>query len=99
MARKPYLNKEKNVRRFKPKKIYLNTITYFACNEPGYLSSACPNKKNLYTKESIGVKCTNLDLIEVQSDISDTSSIYSIISVDDKGEVPYATDYSLINSN
>lgn len=42
--------------------------------------------------------CTNLDLLEVQSDISNTSSIYSIMSVDDMEEETSSADYSLINS-
>lgn len=97
-TKKSYLNKEKHMKRFKPKKIYSNTITCFACNELGHLSSACPNRKNLYTKESTIVGCTNLNLIEVQSDISDTSLVYSIISMDDMEEIPPTTDYSLANS-
>lgn len=36
-------------------------------------------EKNLYTKESTVVGCTNLDLIKVESDISDTFSIYNHI--------------------
>lgn len=97
-ARKLYLDKDRHVKRFKPKKIYTNTITCFACNEPWHLSSACPNRKNLYTKEATLIRCTNLDLIEIQSDISDTSSIYSIVSVEDVEEITLTADYTLINS-
>lgn len=57
-----------------------------------------PIEKNLYTKEATLVGCTNLDLIEIQSDISDTSSIYSIILIDNIEEITPTTDYTLINS-
>lgn len=44
------------------------------------------------------IGCTNLDLIKVQYDVFDTSSIYSIISADDMKEIPPSSDYTLINS-
>lgn len=90
-------NKDKHVRKYKPKKTYSNTITYFACNELNHLFSACPNRKNLYIKEAKLVGCTNLDLVEVKFDVSDTSSIYSIIYVEDMEEIP-SSDYTLVNS-
>ena len=41
-ARKPYLDKGKHVRKYNPNKTYKSTITCFACNKPGHLSSKCP---------------------------------------------------------
>lgn len=97
-AKKPYLNKENHVRKFKPKKTYANTITCFACNELEHLSSTYPNKKNLYTHEATLVGCMTLNLIKVQLDISDASSIYFIVSVEDMEEIPSFSDHTLINS-
>lgn len=51
----------------------------------------------LYTREATLIECTNLDMIEVQLDISNTSSIYSIASVEDIDEST-TSDYILINS-
>lgn len=44
------------------------------------------------------IECTYLDLIEVQYDISNISSIYSIIYVDDTDEITSIINYTLINS-
>lgn len=82
-ARKSYLNKVKHIRKFKSKKTYSNTITCFTCSKARHLSLACPHRTILCTREVILAGCTNLDLIEVQSNVVDASSIYSIKSVED----------------
>lgn len=96
-ARKPLLNKTRQVRKFKPKKNYSNTITCYACNEPGHLSSACPKRKNLFSWAANVVNCTEMDLIEIISDVSNESSIYSIVLVDDLEEVTSPNDYETVN--
>lgn len=52
----------------------------------------------MYTREAKLVSSTNLDLVEVQSDVSTVSSVYSIVSVNDLEEVLSSFDYTLINS-
>lgn len=75
----------------------MNTITCFACNESEH-SSIYLNRKILYTQEATLVGCTNLNLIEVQLDIYDASSIYSLISIKDMEEFPSTSDYTQVNS-
>ena len=98
-AKKPYLNKERHVRKYNPRKTYTNTITCFACNEKGHLSSSCPKKHNLFTRESNLVDSVKEDLLEIASDVSETSTIYSIISLEglEEQENIQTSNYTLIN--
>lgn len=43
-------------------------------------------RHNYHTKESILVYCVNEDLLQIDEYVSDTESIYSIISIDDYQE-------------
>ena len=47
----------------------------------------CTKRKNYHNKESILVECVNEDLLLVDEYVSDTESIYSIISYDDPNEI------------
>ncbi|XP_031102655.1 uncharacterized protein LOC116006432 [Ipomoea triloba] len=81
-AKKPYLNKDKHVTKYNPNKNYKKTITCYACQKPGHLSSVCPNRNNLFNEEANLVNTINEDILEITSDISDTSEIWSICSLE-----------------
>ena len=66
--------------------IYKNKLRCYACEELDYLSNNCPRKKNLYNIKSLFLECTNEELVEVDENISDTETIYSIVSIKDKKE-------------
>ena len=51
--RKPYLDPDRCVRKYNPKRIYKNKLNCYACGEPDHLSTNCPIKKNLYNTRSM----------------------------------------------
>mgnify|MGYP004721523023 CR=1 FL=1 len=73
-ARKPYLQKEKHVRKKRPNRKYTNKNCY-ACGEPDHLATNCPRRKNPYNRQSQLVETVNEDLIEVDEHMSNTESI------------------------
>ena len=86
IRRKPYLDPNKHVRKYNPRRIYKNKLRLYACGELDHLSNICPRKKNLYDTRSLLLECTNEELVEVDEDISDIETIYSIVSVKDGKE-------------
>ena len=79
--RKPYLDPSRHVRKYNPKRIYRNKLKCYACGEPDHLSTNCPRKKNLYNTRSMLLECTNEELVEIDEEIFDTETIYSIVSI------------------
>ena len=79
--RKPYLDPSRHVRKYNPKGIYRNKLKCYACGEPDHLSTNCPRKKNLYNTRSMLLECTNEELVEIDEEIYDTETIYSIVSI------------------
>ena len=53
------------------------------CGSINHLVKDCTKRKNYHNKESILVECVNEDLLHVDEYVSDTESIYSIISSQD----------------
>ena len=51
-----------------------------------YVSDNYSKRKNYHNKESILVECVNEDLLHVDEYVTDTESIYSIISYEDSNE-------------
>ena len=47
----------------------------------------CTKRKNYHNKESILIDCVNEDLLHVDEYVSDTKSIYSIISYQDPNDI------------
>ena len=86
IRRKPYLDPDKHVRKYNLRRIYKNKLRCYACGELDHLSNNFPRKKNLYNARSLLLECTNEELVEVDEDISDTETIYSIISIKDEKE-------------
>ncbi|KAA8540648.1 hypothetical protein F0562_024434 [Nyssa sinensis] len=83
--RAPFLRKDSHVRKHRPNRIYKNKLSCFACNQDGHFSKNCPFRQNLDNKEALLVNCTNENLIAIDDDVSETESIYSIISFTDHG--------------
>ena len=79
--RKPYLDPNRHVRKYNPKRIYKNKLKCYACGEPDHLSTNCPRKKNLYNTRSMILECTNEELVEIDEEISDTETIYNIVNI------------------
>ena len=79
--RKPYLDPSRHVRKYNPKRIYRNKLKCYAYGEPDHLSTNCPRKKNLYNTRSMLLQCTNEEIVEIDEEISDTETIYSIVSI------------------
>lgn len=79
-AKKPFLDKNIHVRRYYSQRTYKDAITCYTCGELGHLSTNCPNKHNIHNKQSKLINNINMDLIEITDNISDTETIYSIIS-------------------
>ena len=69
------------MRKYNPKKIYKNKLKCYACGEPDHLSTNCLRKKNLYNTRSMLLECTNEELLAIDEEISDTETIYSIVSI------------------
>ena len=86
IRRKPYLDPNKHVRKYNPRRIYKNKLRCSACGELDHLSNNFPRKKNLYNTRSLLLECTNEELVEVDEDISDTEIIYSIVSIKEEKE-------------
>lgn len=84
--KKPYLDPNKHVRKFKPTRLYKNKLECFTCGSPEHLSRTCPKRINRHDRNSTLIECTNEDLINIDETVSDTEAIYSIVSIDDKIE-------------
>ena len=80
-AKKPYLNKERHVRRYNDKRIYKNKLNCYSCGSEDHLATTCPSRINSKQKNSLLVNEINQDLIEIDEYVSDTESIYSIVSI------------------
>ena len=86
-SRKPYLSKEKHVRKFNKNRDYKNKLSCFTCGSTDHLVKDCTKRKNYHNKESILIDCVNEDLLHVDEYVSDTESIYSIISYQDPNDI------------
>ena len=95
--RKPYLDPNIHVRKYNPKRIYKNKLKCYACGEPYHLSTNCPRKKNLYNTRSMLLECTNKELVEIDEEISDIETIYSIVSIKEGKENSDSENEDLIN--
>lgn len=74
------------MRRYNSKNVYNNKLTCFACQEEDHFTTQSPKIKILHNKNAILIKCINIDLLEIDSQLFDNSSIYSIISIDELEE-------------
>ena len=97
IRRKPYLDLNRHVRKYNPKRIYKNKLKCYACGEPDHLSTNCPRKKNLYNTISMLLECTNKELVEVDEEISNTETIYNIVSIKEGKENSVSENEDLIN--
>ena len=79
--RKPYLDPNKHVRKYNLKRIYKNKLKCYACGVPDHLSTNYPRKKNLYNTRSMLLESTNEELVEIEEEISNTETIYNIVSI------------------
>ena len=57
----------------------------------------CPRKKNLYNTKSMLLECTNEELVEIDEEISDTETIYSIVSITEGKQNSESENEDLIN--
>ena len=97
IRRKPYLDPNRHVRKYNPKRIYTNKLKCYACGEPDHLSMNCSRKKNLYNTRSMLLDYTNEELVEIDEEISDTETIYSIVSIKEGKEYSDSENEDLIN--
>ena len=95
--RKRYLDTNIYVRKYNPKRIYKNKLKCYACGELDHLSTNCPREKNLYNTISMLLECTNDELVEIDKEISDTETIYSIVSIKERKENSDSENEDLIN--
>ena len=86
-SRKPYLSKDRHVRKFDKNRDYKNKLSCFTCGYADYLVKNCTKRKNYHNKKSILVEYVNEDLLYINEYVSDTKSIYSIISYQDSSEI------------
>ena len=70
--RKLYIDPNKHVRKYNPRRIYKNKLRCYACGELDHLCNNCPRKKILYNTRSLLLECTNEELVEVDEKIPDT---------------------------
>ena len=97
LIRKPYLDPNRHVGKYNPKRIYKNKLKCYAYGEPDHLSSNCPRKKNLYNTRSMLLERTNEELVEINEEISDTKTIYSIVSIKEGKENSDSENEDIIN--
>ena len=95
--RKLYLDPNRHVRKYNPKRIYKNKLKCYVCEESDHLSTNCPRKKNLYNTRSMLLECTNEELVEIDEEISDTETIYSIVSIKEGKENTDSENEDLLN--
>lgn len=81
-AKKPFLRKERHVRRFNPNRTYKRKLQCYACGDDNHLSPNCPKRQNMRNKEALLIDCVNEDIIAIDQDMSDNESIYSIESIE-----------------
>ena len=86
-SRKPYLSKDHHVRKFDKNRDYKNKLSCFTCGSTDHLVRDCIKRKNYHNKESVLIDCVNEDLLHIDEYLSDTESIYSIISYIDPNEL------------
>ena len=55
-----------------------------------------PWKKNIFNQKVDLINCTNEDLVDITSDVSANSDIYSIVGIDDMQDIQKQRDYSFI---
>ena len=83
-SKNPYLCKDKHVRKLDKNKDYKNKLSCFTCGSTDHLVRDCTKRKNYHNKELIRV---NENLLYVIEYVSDTESIYSIISYQDPNDI------------
>ncbi|WMV29160.1 hypothetical protein MTR67_022545, partial [Solanum verrucosum] len=81
-ARKPYLNKDRHVRKYRNDKNYKNKLECFTCGSIEHLANVCPKRNNSRTRNSQLIEDFQETLINVDEYMSDNESIYSIVSVE-----------------
>ena len=86
-SRKSYLSKEHHVRKFDKNREYKNKLSCFTCGSTEHLVRDCTKRKNYHNKESVLIDCVNEDLLHIDKYVSDTESIYSIISYQNTNEI------------
>ena len=80
-ARKSYLNKDRHVRKYNPRRNYNNKLACFTCGSTDHLSQECNHKNNLHNKNLILVECVNNNILEVDKYMDGNESIYIIVSI------------------
>jgi len=81
-ARKPYLNKDRHVRKHNNNRIYKNRLACFTCGSEEHLAYTCPRKNNSKTRNAQLIEDFQETLVNVDEYMSDNESIYSVIIID-----------------
>ena len=81
-ARKPYLNKDRHVRKYSSYRNYKNKLEYFTFGGIEHLANTCPKRYNTKTRNAQLVEEFNEALLNVDEYMQDNESIYSIVSID-----------------
>ena len=80
--KRPFLEKSRHVRKYNDKRDYRNKITCFSWEEIGHVSTSCRKKNNNFSREAMLVEQFKMDFLNVEDNMSDTESIYSIEEID-----------------
>ena len=81
-AKKPYLNKDRHVRKYRNDRNYKNKLECFTCGSIEHLANVCPKRNNNRTRNSQLIEDFQETLINVDEYMSDNESIYSVVSVE-----------------
>ena len=81
-ATKPYLNRDRHVRKYRTDRNYKNKLECFPCGSIEHLANTCPKRYNTKTRNAQLVEEFDEALLNVDENMSDNESIYSVVSID-----------------
>ena len=61
----------------------MKRLNCYVCSSNEHLAKTCPKRINNFDRKSTLIECVNEDLITVDEYISDSESIYSIITIEE----------------
>lgn len=97
-ARKPYLDRNRHVRKYRNNMNYKNKLECFTCGSSEHLANTCPKKYNSRTRNAQLIIEFKKTLINVDEYMSDTESIYSVVSIEiTENDIVESSDYKFFS--